>query len=82
MKRKQSETKIQELTLSMTLQEEILRFIEQHPAKRFSKNLRAMLIEFLQYDAAVEASYLNDLLYDLEGLFDLLEAIESEDHIA
>jgi len=64
--------------LSPTLREEFLRFIEYHPASRFSKNLRNMLLAFLQFDGAIEAGYLNDLLYDLEGLFALLDVIEAE----
>lgn len=64
--------------LSPTLQEEFLRFIEYHPASRFSKNLRSMLLEFLQFDGAIEAGYLKDLLYDLEGLFALLDIIEAD----
>lgn len=65
-------------SLSPELTDEVLRFIEYHPAKRFDKNLRKMLIEFLQFDGAVEAVYLNDLLYDLEGLFTLLDAIQED----
>ena len=57
----------------------MLHFIEYHPASRFSRNLRSMLLEFLMFDGAAEASYLNDLLYDLEGLFQLLEVIQSEE---
>src|SRR5277367_6420168 len=62
-----------------TLRETFLHFIEYHPAKRFSKNLRSMLLEFLMFEGAIEAIYLNDLLYDLEGLFQLLDVIESEE---
>jgi hypothetical protein len=65
-------------SLSPALTDKVLRFIEYHPAKRFDKNLRKMLIEFLQFDGAVEAMYLNDLLYDLEGLFTLLDAIQED----
>jgi hypothetical protein len=36
-----------------------------------------MLLEFLMYDGALEAIYLRELLYDMVGLFDLLDAIES-----
>ena len=62
--------------LSTSLQEEILRFMEYHPANRFNRNLRKMLLEFLMQDGAVESLYLDDLLYDLEGLFQLLDAME------
>jgi hypothetical protein len=60
------------------LQAEFLRFMEYHPAHRVNRNLRKMLLEFMMLDAAVEAFYLKDLLYDLEGLFELLDAIEAD----
>ena len=65
-------------SISPELTEAFVRFIEYHPAKRFDKNLRKLLLEFLQYDGAIEAGYLNDLLFDLEGLFELLDTIQSE----
>ena len=68
-------------SLSPALTDEVLRFIEYHPAKRFDKNLRKLLIEFLQFDGAIEAGYLDDLLYDLEGLYTLLDAIQAEAEI-
>lgn len=68
-------------SLSPALTDEVLRFIEYHPAKRFDKNLRKLLIEFLQFDGAMEAGYLDDLLYDLEGLYTLLDAIQAEAEI-
>ena len=68
-------------SLSPALKDELLRFIEYHPAKRFDRNLRKLLLEFLQYKGAIEAEYLNDLLYDLEGLFDLLDAIQEHDDL-
>jgi len=64
--------------LTKSLKEEFIRFIEYHPAKRFTKNLRTMLLEFLMYDGAIEATYLDDLLYDLEALFELLDVIQNE----
>lgn len=58
---------------------ELMRFIEYHPATRFKKNIRKMLLEFLMSEGAVENLYLKDLLYDLEGLFELLDVIELDD---
>ena len=66
-------------SLPPALSEEFLRFMEQHPPERFSRNLRKMLLEFLQKEGAIESSYLDDLLYDLEGLFTLLDAIEAKE---
>lgn len=65
--------------MSTHLREEVIRFIECHPARRFSRNLRRMLFEFLMTEGAVESLYLKDLLYDLDGLFELLEVIEGEE---
>lgn len=55
---------------------ELQQFMRNHSAKRFSKNLRKMLIEFLISDGATEAIYLQELLWDMESLFALLDAIE------
>jgi len=64
--------------LSKVLNEQLLNFLEHHPARRLSVNLRTMLMEFLMYEGATEAEYLQDLLYDLEGLFKLLEVAQGE----
>ncbi len=61
--------------IGRALQKELLHFTEYHPVNRISRNLRTMLIEFLMYEGAIEANYLQDLLYDLQGLFELFEAI-------
>lgn len=66
--------------LSNELIEEFKQFMEYHPAVRLNRNLRKMLIEFLMYDGATEAIYIRDLLWDLEGLFLLLDAIEASSH--
>lgn len=59
------------------IEREFLRFIDFHQAKRLNKNLRRMLLEFLMHDGAFEAVYLKELMYDLNGLFILLDAIEA-----
>jgi hypothetical protein len=63
------------------VQEAVVHFREYHPIDRFSRNLRTLLLEFLMYDGAIEANYLQDLLYDIQGLFELLEVIELENEI-
>jgi len=63
------------------VQDAVVRFREYHPVDRFSRNLRTLLIEFLMYDGAIEANYLQDLLYDIQGLFELLEVMEFENEI-
>lgn len=64
------------VSLSPEIVEELIHFMEYHPAKRIDQNLRKLLLGFLQYDGAIEAGYLSDLLYDLEGLYRLLDAIQ------
>ena len=64
--------------LGKDLEEALFHFKEYHPAKRLSRNLRTMLIDFLMYEGAVEVSYLEDLLYDLQALFALLDAIQRD----
>lgn len=59
--------------------EELSRFAEYHPPLRLSKNLRSLLMDFLSYDGAGEAPYLQDLVHDLQGLFEFLEAIQQAD---
>jgi len=65
-------------TISQELLEQFERFYEYHPAKRLSRNLRSLLLEFLMYDGSAEAEYLRDLMIDLDGLFTLLDAMEEE----
>lgn len=62
--------------------EEFARFYEYHPAKRLSRNLRSLLLEFMMYDGSLEAEYLRELAIDLDGLFTLLDAMEDGRHDA
>lgn len=75
MARKKNKNQIDKSTQAIdeNLLEALNHFIEFHPPERMSRNLRKMLVEFLQYQGATEAVYLNDLLYDLEGLFHVLD---------
>lgn len=67
-----------DFTVTPRLQEAFVRFLEYHPAKRLSVNLRSWLLEFLMYDGSPEAEYLKDLVVDLDGLFGLLEVVQEE----
>jgi hypothetical protein len=67
-----------DFSVSPRLQEAFIRFLEYHPAKRLSVNLRSWLLEFLMYDGSAEAEYLYHLVTDLSGLFDLLEVVQEE----
>lgn len=66
---------IQSPVLTAALQEKLLEFITHCPARRLSRNLRTMLLEFMM-SSGTEAPYIKDLLLDLESLFDLLDKIE------
>lgn len=67
-----------DFTVTPRLQEAFVQFLEYHPAKRLSVNLRTWLLEFLMYDGSAEAEYLYHLVTDLSGLFDLLEVVQEE----
>lgn len=53
-------------------------FVEYHPPARLSRNLRRMLLELLLAEGGGEGWYFNDLIYDLDGLFHLLDELELE----
>jgi len=75
---RKSATKESDFKVTPRLQEAFVRFLEYHPAKRLSVNLRSWLLEFLMYDGSAEAEYLYHLVTDLSGLFDLLEVVQEE----
>ena len=70
--------KAKEPVLSKILLEAFVHFLEYHPAKRVSKNLRRMLMEHLMQNEAGESIYLYETLKDLHGLFELLDVAEEE----
>ena len=51
-------------------------FVEQHPPQRLSRNLRKMLLHFLMSEGGLMETYNEDLLYDLDALFNLIEEIQ------
>lgn len=63
---------------SQALQTAFSDFIENHPAKRFRKNLSRMIIAHMIYESHSSSPYMAETLLDLEGLFVLLDAIEEE----
>lgn len=84
MKKHRQKTKIEvpdptaTAMVSSALQEELLRFVEYHPPRRLNRNLRTMLLQYLMHEGSIEAFYLQDLLYDLQALFELMDALEAE----
>src|SRR5690606_33947210 len=75
-------THVETPVLPGLLATEFRQFIEYHPAKDLRRNLRKMLLEFLMHDRSTESIYLKDFLYDIDGLFDLIDAIESNEENA
>ncbi len=65
---------------SQALQKAFSDFIENHPAKRFRKNLNRMISHMI-YESHSSSPYMAETLLDLEGLFVLLDAIEEETDI-
>lgn len=66
---------------SQALQKAFSDFIENHPAKRFRKNLSRMILAHMIYESHSSSPYMAETLLDLEGLFVLLDAIEEETDI-
>jgi Mor family transcriptional regulator len=64
--------------LSKTMEEAFLHFLEHHPIKRVSKNLRRILMEHLMQNEAGQSIYLYETLMDLHGLFELLDVAEDD----
>jgi len=50
-------------------------FLEYADASRLSRNLRKMLILYLQAEQLALPTYTDDLLYDLYILFELLDEV-------
>lgn len=51
-------------------------FLEYANAQRLSRNLRNMLMLYLQAEQKALPTYTDDLLYDLYILFELLDEVE------
>lgn len=67
----------QEPVINVTLQKAFTDFVLYCPARRFSRNLRSMLLNYL-LQAETKEPEVKELLVDLEILFRLLEVIEEE----
>lgn len=64
--------------MSIELLNELEAFVQVTNAARFSRDLRHMMIVFMQTDTAKEAFYTNDVLAGLESAFSLLDVIAEE----
>jgi hypothetical protein len=63
---------------SEKLQEEIAKFFGYVPASRLSRNLRKLLLSYLSLQKDCHNMDIDDLLLDLQLLFDLLDTAEGE----
>jgi hypothetical protein len=66
--------------LTQKLKTDFLNFLETHPPDRFSNNLRSMVLDYLRYElqAGTMPLYLDDFLWSLNDLFDLLDTAAKE----
>lgn len=65
--------------LSENLTKEFIDFIDSVPAKRLSRNLRNLLLQYLATHKDGHSFDLDNLLIDMLSLFELLQAIEDEE---
>lgn len=65
-KMKTDEVKTSELSTS--LYKAFVTFLERHPAKRFNKNIRRMLMENLMQEGAAESDHLYETLVDFQRI--------------
>jgi len=64
--------------ISPALSQALKDFFKYHPAKRVSKNLRNLLLECLQSEEVFDSPNLKSAIFDLEGIFKLLDIAEKE----
>lgn len=61
-----------------TLSDKVRYFISDHSSKRISKNLRIVWFDYLRYQTAGLHVEFDEILADIEALFDLLEVLSEE----
>jgi hypothetical protein len=64
--------------LSETLHAATVHFFHHHPSDRFRANLRRMMMDYVMHDIGHDSIYLYDTLFDLYGLFELLDVAAKE----
>ena len=65
-------------TLPPALQEEVEWFFEYAPPERLSRNLRKLLLSYLALQQDGHAMNMDDLLTDMQWLFELLDKAGDE----
>ena len=65
--------------ISPALTEELTNYFATHDAARLSRNLRCMLLDYLAYELRTGVPlYIDELLWQLHDLFELLDVVEEE----
>ncbi len=63
---------------SEKLEKQTVAFFEYVPPTRFSRGLRNMLVDYLSLQADGNRAFMDDLLIDIQLLFDLLDVAADE----
>lgn len=77
-KRRTTAIKVKKSPLSKAMKDAFILFLERHPPNRVSHNLTSLLLEFISIRETSDLPYLQDLAFDLQGLFELLDLAERE----
>jgi hypothetical protein len=66
--------------LTKSLKKEFRNFLEYHPPAQFNSDLRRMVLDYVRYElrAGIIPLYLDDFLWRLNDLFDLLDIAAKE----
>ena len=72
----------QRLYLSTELQDQVLQWIELAPPKRTLRHLRKMLISWMIREQSGFPTDFEEMIMDLDCLFELLDAIQDETETA
>lgn len=63
-------------SLPPELEAAIVHFLQSHPPKHFSRNLRNVIVEVVTYQKGNYPDYLNSLLLAMEMFFEVLDLAE------
>lgn len=70
--------KIDETLLSKEVQIELAAFLQHFPPKEFSRNLRQMVLEYMESQLGGVSSHTDRLLIALESFFNVLDIAEDK----
>lgn len=70
--------KIDETLLSKEVQVELAAFLQHFPPKEFSRNLRQMVLEYMESQLGGVSSHTDRLIIALESFFNVLDIVEDK----